>query len=390
MRIDRIELREIHLKLKQPFVTSMGTQQARRILLLRVSQADRDGWGECTAGEDPFYSYETVETAAQVLERFLIPSVLGIELSGAEALAERVAAVRGHPMARAALECACWELEARQREQPLWRLLGGVRPVIRSGVSIGIQPAPERLLERIETELEAGYQRIKIKIKPGWDLDIVDRVRQRFPELALMVDANSAYTPAHAEHLARLDAYRLMMIEQPLGHDDLIEHARLQRGLRTPICLDESIRNAGDAAAALELGSCRIINIKLGRVGGFREARAVETLCRGRGVPVWCGGMLEAGIGRLHNVALSTLEGFRLPGDVADSRRYYDRELIDPPVIVRPDGTIAAPELPGLGHRILLPEIDSVTVWKRSYFPSPSGPAGPARRGVGGEGVKPR
>jgi O-succinylbenzoate synthase len=345
----------------------MGAQRERRILLIRVAQDGCDGWGECTAREDPYYSYETVETAVHILERFLIPAVLGLELPGAEALAARLAAVRGHPMARAALECACWDLEARQRDLPLWRLLGGSRPVIESGVSIGIQKSPEALLERIERERAAGYRRIKIKIKPGWDVAVVERVRQRFPALPLMVDANSAYTLADADHLARLDAFGLLMIEQPLGHDDLLEHAQLQRRLRTSLCLDESIRHAGDAATALELGSCRIINIKLGRVGGFCEARRIEALCREHGVPVWCGGMLEAGIGRLHNVALSTLAGFSLPGDVSDSRRYYHQELIDPPVTVRPDGTIAAPEPPGLGHRILEPALQQMTAWVREH-----------------------
>ena len=367
MRLERVELREIRLQLKEPFVTSMGSQLERRLLLIRITGDGCEGWGECTAREDPYYSYETVETAVHVLENFLIPAVLGLDLAGPQAVAASLAAVRGHPMARAALECACWDLEARQRHLPLWRLLGGSRPVIESGVSIGIQQSPAALLERIERERAAGYRRIKVKIKPGWDLEVVERVRQRFPDLPLMVDANSAYTPADAERLARLDAFHLMMIEQPLGHEDLLEHARLQRGLATPICLDESIRHAGDAATALELGSCKIINIKLGRVGGYSEACRIETLCRERGVPVWCGGMLEAGIGRLHNVALSTLAGFTLPGDVSDSRRYYHQELIDPPVVVRSDGTIAAPEQPGLGHRILAPALEQVTAWVRTY-----------------------
>jgi O-succinylbenzoate synthase len=365
--LDAVELREIELRLKEPFVTSMGPQQQRRILLLRVEGGGQFGWGECVAREDPYYSYETVETATHVLERFLIPELLGRELEHPRVLAGRLQPVRGHPMAKAALEAACWELESRRQGLPLWRLLGGSRPTIESGVSLGIQPTPEALLDKIERERAAGYRRIKIKIKPGWDLEIVDRIRQRHPDLPLMVDANSAYRPADLERLAALDNYRLMMIEQPFAHDDLLEHAALQRVLRTPICLDESIRHAGDAALALELGSCRIINIKMGRVGGFGAALEIETLCRERGVPVWCGGMLETGIGRLHNVALATLAGFTLPGDIADSRRYYSHEIIDPPVAVAADGTIRAPDQPGTGHRVLDQAIDRITRWSRRY-----------------------
>lgn len=361
MRIDQVILREIRLPLVHFFETSFGRVHERRVLLLEARCENRTGWGECVADEGPFFSYETVETARAVLGRFLIPQVLGPTLESPEVFPERVRAVRGHPMAKACLEAALWDLQAQTLEVPLWKLLGGTLTRVACGVSIGIQDRPEQLFEKIEKELEAGYRKIKIKIKPGWDVEIVRQVRERFPDIPLMVDANSAYSLKDAAQLGRLDAFDLLMIEQPLGYDDLVEHAALQRRLSTPICLDESIRHHRDARNALELGACRIINIKMGRVGGHTEARRIHDLCRERDVPVWCGGMLETGIGRAHNVALSTLENFRLPGDVSASRRYFHRDVIQPPVEVTPQGEIPRPEGPGLGYEVDRDWIEKLT-----------------------------
>ena len=365
--IKEIEMRELGMQLLHPFETSFGVTEKRRIVLLRVSDGTHTGYGEVTAGEGPFYSYETTETAWHILRDFLIPRTIGRELGNADSFAPFAKGIRGHNMAKAALETAFWDLEAKIKGVPLWRLLGGTRERIDCGVSIGIQPTIDGLLSKIDTEVKAGYGRIKIKIRPGWDLEVIRQVREAFPNILLMGDANSAYTLADIDLFKKMDKYNVMMFEQPLDHEDIIDHAELQKHIATPVCLDESIHSAEDARKAIKIGACRIINIKLGRVGGFCEARRIEALCREHGVPVWCGGMLEAGIGRLHNVALSTLAGFSLPGDVSDSRRYYHQELIDPPVTVRPDGTIAAPEPPGLGHRILEPALQQMTAWVREH-----------------------
>ena len=293
---------------------------------------------------------------------FLAPMVLGQEVEGAAMVGELMRRARGNRMAKATIETACWDLEARRAGVPLWRHLGGVQPEIACGVSIGIQDTPEQLLEKIEQELAAGYQRIKIKIKPGWDRGVVEQVRGRFPDIRLMVDANSAYTLADAPLLRALDEFGLMMIEQPLAYDDREDHAKLQSQIRTPVCLDESVRSAEDARKAIELGACRIVNVKLGRVGGHSEARRVEAVCREAGVPVWCGGMLEAGIGRAHNIAMATLQGFTLPGDVSASSRYWAEDIIDPPVNVTPRGTIVAPDGPGIGFEVKRDLVESLTV----------------------------
>jgi O-succinylbenzoate synthase len=270
-------------------------------------------------------------------------------------------------MAKAALENALWDIEAQQKGVPLAKLLGGTLEEIPCGVSIGIQNSVEELLEKIQRELDAGYQRIKVKIKPGWDVEVLERIRQRFPRIALMADANSAYTLADLPRLKSLDRFYLMMVEQPLGWDDLLDHAKLQRELATPICLDESIHSADDARKAIEIGACKIINVKLGRVGGFTAARQVEEVCRAKNVPVWCGGMLESGIGRAHNIALSTLPGFTLPGDVSASRRYWTQDIIDPEVMVTPEGTIQVPQTPGLGYTPNLERIEKATVRKEAF-----------------------
>lgn len=365
MNITQIELREIRLPLIHPFETSFGRTTERRIVLVRVTDKDdAEGWGECTAAEGPFYSEEWTETTWTTLEAFLAPMVIGQEVPSAAGVWGLMRPVRGHRMAKAAIETACWDLEAKQLNMPLWKHLGGVRAEIPCGVSIGIQTHPEELLEKIENELASGYQRIKIKVKPGWDLKIIEKVRERWPDILLTADANSAYTLADVALFKELDQFNLMMIEQPLVHNDIFDHAQLQKQISTPICLDESIRSSGDAKHALDLGSCRIINVKLGRVGGHGQAKEVERVCREKKVAVWCGGMLESGIGRAHNIAMSTLAGFTLPGDVSASARYWQEDIIEPAVTVSPKGFIAVPDKPGIGFEIKIPRVEQLTVRK--------------------------
>ena len=363
MIIQSIELREIRLPLIHFFETSFGRTTERRIVLARLTDADgAEGWGECTAGEGPFYSDEWTDSVWDTLHEFLGPMLVGCELENAAAVFAALKPVRGHRMAKATLENACWDLEAKKLGVPLWKHLGGTRTVISSGVSIGIQDTPEILLEKIGKEVDAGYQRIKIKIKPGWDLNIVELVRKEFPSIRLMGDANSAYSLADIPLFKELDKFNLMMLEQPLAHDDIFDHAKLQREIETAVCLDESVRSAEDAAHAIELGSCRIINVKLGRVGGHSEAKRIEQVTRDNDIPIWCGGMLESGIGRAHNIAMSTLAGFTFPGDVSASARYWTEDIIEPPVVVSSSGTIQAPEGAGIGFSINLPRIEALTV----------------------------
>ena len=365
MLISSVELRETRLPLVHFFETSFGRTTERRILLIRVTDKDgAEGWGECTAGEGPFYCDEWSETAWPTIHTFLAPMVVGKEIENAAQTWELMKAVRGHRMAKAAIENACWDLEAKRLGEPLWKHLGGTRAEISCGVSIGIQDTPQGLIEKIETELAAGYQRIKIKIKPGWDLKIIAQVRDKFPSIRLMADANSAYTLADTDLFKELDHYNLMMVEQPLAHDDIFDHAELQRQIKTPVCLDESIHSSDDAKHAIALGSGRIINVKLGRVGGHVQAKKVEQVCRENNIPVWCGGMLESGIGRAHNIAMSTLAGFSLPGDVSASSRYWKEDIIDPAVKVSASGTISAPDKPGLGFEVNESRVDRMTVRK--------------------------
>jgi O-succinylbenzoate synthase len=367
VNIQTIELREIRLPLVHFFETSFGRTTRRRIVLARVIDRDgAEGWGECTAGEGPFYSDEWTESCWSTLQTFLAPMILGQRVERAADIFSLMKLVRGHRMAKATLETACWDLEAKRASVPLWKHLGGARAEIPCGVSIGIQDSTSALLEKIEREISAGYQRIKIKIKPGWDLRILEQVRARFPRVPLMADANSAYTLEDVPLLRAMDEFRLMMIEQPLAHDDILDHAELQRQIRTPVCLDESIHSHADARHAITTGACRIINVKLGRVGGHTEAGRVEQVCRAKGIPVWCGGMLESGIGRAHNIAMSTLEGFTLPGDVSASARYWDEDIIEPPVTVTARGTIIAPDAPGLGYTINLARVEALTVRKET------------------------
>jgi len=366
MRVEAITLREIQMPLVHFFETSFGRTYSRRILLVTAHCDGVDGWAECVAGEDPFYSSEWIETAWPTIKNYLAPSILGKTLNAGRDSVPPMARVRGHHMAKAAVENALWDAEARQKQQPLWKLLGGTRHEIGCGVSIGIQDSVEQLLEKTQTELDAGYRRIKVKVKPGWDLNILERIRSRWSEIVLSCDANSAYTLDQVEHLREFDQFNLLMIEQPLWDDDIYYHARLQRELRTPICLDESIHNARDAAAAIETGACRIINIKVGRLGGFTEAIKVHDLCKANNIPVWCGGMLESGIGRAHNVALSTLENFSLPGDVSASKRYWKEDIIEPPVEVSPQGTIKVSDAPGTGYQVRQDLIERLTVRKET------------------------
>ena len=367
-RIEQIRLHLLEMPLVHFFETSFGRTTLRRIILVEATSGGVSGWGEATCGEHPFYNEEWTEGAWLILRDYVIPAALGRRLESAAAARGIASGLRGHRMARGALEAACWDLEARLKGEPLWKTIGGgARREIPCGVSIGIQNSVEELLERIRTELAAGYQRIKIKIKPGRDVNVVEAVRREFPDILLMADANSAYTLADAELLRQLDRYRLMMIEQPLAHDDIIDHARLQQQLETPVCLDECIRTAHHAKQALELGACRIINIKLGRVGGFSEAKAVHDVCRAHGAPVWCGGMLESGVGRAHNIALASLENFTLPGDVSASRRYWRRDIIVPPVETTPRGTILLRDEPGFGYALDMDYLRSVRVREETF-----------------------
>ncbi|MDX2270036.1 MAG: o-succinylbenzoate synthase [Bryobacter sp.] len=362
--LDQLEMREIRMPLVHFFQTSFGRTYERRIVLVKVTATDgTEGWGEVTAGENPFYNEEWTESIWGIVKDYVAPRVLGHEFASAAEVGARSAHIRGHFMARGGVETACWDLEARQLGIPLYQAIGGgARRQIECGVSIGIQNTVDDLLRKIDTEVSAGYRRIKIKIAPGWDVEVIRAVRQRFPEILLMGDANSAYRLEDWPLLAALDEFNLMMIEQPLAHDEIIDHAELQARLQTPICLDECIRSAHHAEQAIRLKAGRIINIKLGRVGGFAEAKKVHDVAQAAGIPVWCGGMLEAGIGRAHNIALSTLPNFVLPGDVSASARYWKREIIRTPITVSPAGLIDVPEAVGFGYDIDHAFLDEITV----------------------------
>jgi O-succinylbenzoate synthase len=363
MKIERIVLYQLKMPLVHFFETSFSRTYERHIIIVEVLSEGLSGWGEITAGENPFYNEEWTESAWLIARDYVAPRVLGRELASASDLDPLTRHIRGHNMARGGVEAAVWDLQARRNGNPLWREIGGgARSEISCGVSIGIQDSVEQLIGKIEVELAAGYQRIKMKIKPGWDVDVIRRIRERFPAIRLMADANSAYTLADAPKLKQLDEFYLMMIEQPLAHDDIIDHAVLQPQLETPICLDESIRSAHHAAQAIRLKAGRIVNIKLGRVGGFAEARRLHDVCEAGGIPVWCGGMLEAGIGRAQNIALATLPNFTLPGDVSASRRYWKRDIIAPEVEVTAHGTIVTRDAPGFGYELDRDFMQHITV----------------------------
>ena len=365
LRIERIAWREIRLALKEPFRISSGVMHERRIGLLELT--DRDGataWSECVAFERPIYSPETIDTAWLAIREWLAPRLLGAELDGPRSVHARLAEnIRGHNMAKAALEMGCWGLAAEIEQRPLAALLGGVRDRVPTGISLGIQAAPALLAERAVAAVAAGYRKIKVKIEPGRDVEFVRAVRAALgPEIGVMADANSAYTLADAEQLARLDEFDLIMLEQPLGDDDLVRHAALQARMKTPICLDESITGVERAEDMIALGSGRIVNIKPGRVGGLSASMAIHDVCARAGIPVWCGGMLESGIGRAYNVALASLPNFSLPGDLSPSARYWARDIVSPEWTMDADGMVRVPTRPGLGVTVDTDRIDALTI----------------------------
>jgi o-succinylbenzoate synthase len=367
MKIESITLREVQMQLNAPFETSFGISHHRRIILVEVVCDGASGWGEVTASETPGYNSETTDTAWHVISDFIAPTLIGKNVASASECPALLSSIRGHEMAKSGVENAVWDAEARLKKVSLSKLLGGSLTEIASGVSLGIRENPTSLVRRVEEELRSGYQRIKLKIKPGKDLEYVAAVRKQFPDILLSVDANSAYRLEDAAHLAKLDAQRLLMIEQPLSWDDIYAHSKLQAKIKTAICLDECINNARHALSAIELKACRIINIKLGRVGGHTEAKRVEETCRAHGIPVWCGGMLETGIGRAHNIAMSTLKGFTLPGDVSASKRYWSEDIIEPEVEVTAKGTIHVPTGPGIGYAVRLDRIQKLTVRSNTW-----------------------
>jgi o-succinylbenzoate synthase len=361
VRIDRLELRLLRLPLVRFFETSFGRIDERTFVLVTVEEQGAIGFGECVAEANPYYSAETTATAWHIIRDFVAPLVLGRTFAHPREIYGALAIIRGHNMAKAAVEMAAWDLFARQQGSPLAALLGGRREAIEAGVSIGIQNSLDELVERVSIELAAGYRRVKIKIKPGWDITAVEIIRARFGGIPLMVDANAAYRLADAPHLSALDRFELMMIEQPLDEDDIRDHARLQQQIRTAICLDESLHSVKAADDAIAIAACRIINIKPGRVGGHGESIRLHDLAARSGIPVWHGGMLESGIGRAHNIHLSTLPNFTLPGDVAASRRYFAPDLIDPEIDVAADGMIAVPQGPGIGVHVVGDRVAAAT-----------------------------
>jgi o-succinylbenzoate synthase len=367
MIIKQIELRHIKMILVSPFVTSMGTEYDEEHIIVSVNADGITGWGESVAEGTPFYSYETVQTAWHILRDFLIPAILGKDLSGIDEAIALYEHVRGHMMAKAGLEAALWDAFAKSKNQSLSEMLGGVRNKVDVGVSIGIQSSGKELIHKVEGYLEEGYKRIKIKIAPGKDMQFVTALRKEFPKLLLQVDANSAYTLNDIPLFKKMDQYELQLIEQPLGYEDIFDHSKLQREIKTPICLDESIHSLDDTRAAIELNSCRIINIKPGRVGGFTESKLIHDYCASMNIPVWHGGMLESGIGRAGNVALASLSNFTLPGDISASKRYYKEDIVIPEFVVNHDGTMDVPSKPGIGVEVNMKMLDKVTMKKEIF-----------------------
>jgi O-succinylbenzoate synthase len=362
MKIVRVVLRHINMQLKAPFKTSFGTTTEKNFLLVEAYDEDGFvGYGESTAMPEPYYNEETMETNRHILRDYLIPLVLNKPLAHPDECMERFGHVRRNMMAKAALEGAIWDLYAKRENLSLSRAIGGEKTKIPVGVSIGIQPDVSGMLKQVERFLSEGYQRMKVKIMPGFDVDVIAAIRREFGGIPLMADANSAYTLQDVDRLKQLDEFDLMMIEQPLAHDDIIDHATLQKQLKTPICLDESIHTPEDARKAIELGSCRIINIKVGRVGGLSLSKQIHDLCVQNRIPVWCGGMLESGVGRAHNIAITTLPGFTLPGDTSGSNRYWFEDIIQPEVVVE-NGFIQVPDRPGIGYEVDRKRLDARTV----------------------------
>ncbi|MCA0171918.1 o-succinylbenzoate synthase [Bacillus sp. RAR_GA_16] len=366
MKINSIILRHIKMDLLHPFTTSVGTERDKDIILVEATTTSgHSGWGESVAIMEPIYNEETVQTNWHMMIDHLIPLLSGKELNHPDEVSERFKKIRGNYNAKAAVEGAVWDLYAKENHLPLAKALGGVKKNIEVGVSVGIQSSPEDMLKQMEDYLKKGYKRIKVKIMPGWDVEIINRIREHFPHTPLMADANCAYTLQDLDHLKKLDQFDLMMIEQPLAHDDIIDHAKLQAQLKTPICLDESIHSLEDARKAIELGSCQIINLKVGRVGGLTESKKIHDLCMKHHIPMWCGGMLEAGIGRAHNIAITSLNNFSLPGDTAPSSHYWKRDIIKPEVEMN-SGYIQVPEKPGIGYEPDRDYLDELTIVKKT------------------------
>ena len=369
MKLERVELFLVRLPLKSPYETSGSRETHQTRVIARIESDGVVGWGESVAPETPWYSGETPETVWWLLDEIAIPRLLGTTLETAEDVSSVLGWIKDHRMAKATVEMGVWDLFAKAKNVPLATLLGGTRDRILCGVAIGIQPTVDALLDKIAMELEGGYQRVKVKIKPGWDALVAEAIRNRFPDLPFQLDANSAYTLADVKLFKRMDAYTPLLVEQPLAEDDIIDHATLQRQIHTPVCLDESIHSAEDARKAIEIGATRVINIKAGRVGGLAEAKRIHDVCSDRGVPVWCGGMLEMGIGRAANVHLASLPNFRLPGDVSASARYFETEIIAEPFTVEKGGTMKVPTGPGIGVTVLEKQIRKMALKTKEYRP---------------------
>ncbi len=367
MKVERVVLRKMRMTLKAPFKTSFGVDYHKDFIMVELHAGGLVGYGEGVMDATPFYCSETVDTAWPTMEKFLIPWLLEADWSHPIDVFPLFKQVRGHQMAKAALECAAWDLWSKAEGLPLARALGGSKERIAVGVSVGIQPTIEQTLEQIGGFLAQGYQRIKVKIEPGWDVQLIEGIRNRFGDIPLMADANSAYSLDDLPVMKALDQYNLMMIEQPLAYDDIIDHALLQKELKTPICLDESIHSVEDARKALSIGACRIINIKQGRVGGLAQSKAIAELCEAQGVPVWCGGMLEAGVGRATNIAITSLTGFTLPGDTSASDRYWHEDIVAPAVSMVAPGWLAVPTAPGIGYEVVPELLAKYTLHQESY-----------------------
>ncbi|GED27750.1 o-succinylbenzoate synthase [Brevibacillus agri] len=369
MKIERVDLQRIKIPLTAPFVTSMGLETHKECILVRAYSGTHVGFGESVAMDVPVYNEEDVDTVWYMLEKYLIPQLFSREIEHPDEVSQIFSWMRRNQMAKSALEGAVWDLYAKMNGMSLSRALGGTRTTIDVGVSIGIEPTIEKLLARVDSFIRDGYKKIKVKIKPGFDVEPIRAIRHTFgPDVPLMADANSAYTLADIDMLKQLDDFGLIMIEQPLGHDDIIDHATLQRELKTPICLDESIHTVEDARKAIELGSCRIINIKIGRVGGLTDARKLHDLCAAKGVPVWCGGMQEVGIGRAHNIAIASLANFTIPGDTSPSHRYFTEDVVTPMIDFVSPGVLAVPTGAGIGYTINEAAILRALVQHKSYF----------------------
>ena len=368
MRIEKVALHHTKMELISPFTTSMGTEYDEEHIMVEVVADGIIGWGESVAEGTPFYSYETVKTAWHILEDFLIPSILSKELSSINEATQLNSRVRGHMMAKAGLEAALWDVFAKANNISLAKMLGGTRDKIDVGVSIGIQKSESELIKIVNKYLDEGYKRIKIKISPGYDIQFVKALRKEFPDILLQVDANSAYELKHVNLFKEMDNYNLLLIEQPLGYEDIYDHSKLQRELKTPICLDESIHSLDDTRAAIELDSCRVINIKPGRVGGFTESKLIHDYCASKNIPVWHGGMLESGIGRAGNVALASLPNFTLPGDISASKKYYKEDIVEPEFTINKDGTMNVPTKPGIGVEVNLKRLEKVTINKKEFL----------------------